>query len=147
MFPRLFLVSCGSPITRVPENQGFPCLRVAAMPSVRLSVISRRPPIVNTGNPGFPEPWLSEIRRRTVNNPRICLIFQVFFWVFQAEDFGKLSAPAFRIFLDRLRALEIRIRPISSNFSDIFQLFDPNKYENPTFPLYSICIDKIILRL
>ena len=73
--------------------------------------------IVNTGNPGFPEPWLSEIRRRTWKNPGIFLICQVFFWVFQAEDFGKLSAPVFRIFLDRFRAPGTKFRPISSYFS------------------------------
>ena len=46
--------------------------------------------------------------------------FQVFLLVFQAEDFGKLSAPAFRIFLDRFRAPETKIRPMSSHFSVFF---------------------------
>ena len=61
--------------------------------------------------------------------------FFMFFSVFQAEDFGKLSAPVFRIFLDWSRALGTKIQQISYHFS-YFQLFDPNKYENPSCSLY-----------
>ena len=55
---------------------------------------------------------------------------------FQAEDFGKLSAPVFRIFLDRFRAPGRTIRPISFNFSVFFQFVGREKYEKPTFSLY-----------
>ena len=71
-----------------------------------------------------------------MKNPRIFLIVQVFFLVFQAEDFGKLSAPAFRICLDRFRAPETEFQPSSFHFSVFFQLLDLKKYENPTFSFY-----------
>ena len=48
------------------------------------------PTVDDTGPPGFPEPKLSEIRRRTRKNPRNTLICSSLFWVSQAEDFGKL---------------------------------------------------------
>ena len=47
----------------------------------------------------------------------------MFFWVFQAEDFGKLFAPVFRICLDRFRALGTEIRQISSYCSVYFSAF------------------------
>ena len=72
-----------------------------------------------------------------MKNAKKMLIFDCFFAVFQAEDFGKLSALAFRIFLDQFKAPGTKIRQISSHFSVCFQLFDYKKYENPTFSFYS----------
>ena len=53
---------------------------------------------VNTGNPGFPEPWLSEIRRRTVQIRRTFDLFQfvfdqhVFLSVERADEMPQLMA-------------------------------------------------------
>ena len=68
-----------------------------------------------------------------------CLVFPV--WaplprklLVQAEDFGKLSAPVFRIFLDWFRAPGTKIRPISSYFS-FFSAFWPQKVWTSNFSL------------
>ena len=87
--------------------------------------------IDNTGTPGFLEPWLSEICRKTWKNRRKQLICSGFVWVFQAEDFGKLSAPAFRIFVDWSRSPGTN-RPIFA----CVPFFDPKKYEHPTCSFY-----------
>ena len=44
----------------------------------------------------------------------------MFLSVFQAEDFGKSSAPAFRIFLERFKAPGTKFRPIPFHFSILF---------------------------
>ena len=90
---------------------------------------------VNTGNPGFPEPWLSEIRRRRGKHPRIFFIFSVCFLFFQPEDFGKLSA-GLPHFLGQFRAPGTNIRPISFHFSVFFSFRVAKKYENQSFAFY-----------
>ena len=75
------------------------------------------------------EPWFSGTLvigdpQENVENPEDFFQFFQVFWVFQAEHFGKLSAPVFRIFLDWSRAPETKIRPISSNVFVFFQFFD-----------------------
>ena len=88
------------------------------------------------------EPWFSgtlvigDPQENGEKSEEKFVFFMFFFSVFQAEDFGKLSAPVFRIFLDWFRAPGTKIQQISSHFSVVFQLFDPKKYKNPTFPLY-----------
>ena len=77
------------------------------------------------------EPWFSgtlvigDPQENGETSEDLVNLFSYFVWVFQAEDFGKLSAPVFRIFLDRFRAPGTKIRPISSHFSVILQLLDP----------------------
>ena len=75
--------------------------------------------VVNTGNPGFPEPWLSEIRRRTGKHPRTFLISSVFLFF-------------------RPRILENYPRRSSAFFWTGLELRGP-KFDQfrPTFPFFS----------
>ena len=67
------------------------------------------------------EPWFSGTLvigdpQENEEKSRDCLICPGCFWVCQAGDYGKLSAPAFRFFLDRLRAPGNQIRQSSCHF-------------------------------
>ena len=73
-------------------------------------------------------------RSDTSGNFRIFLICSVVFGGFQAEDFGKLSAPVFHIFLDQFRAPGAKIRQISSNFSNLFSFLIPKSMKIQLFP-------------
>ena len=93
-------------------------------------------PFVNTGNPGFPEPWLSEIRRRTGNNPRNSWFFIVFFRFFRRrilENYPRRSSAFF------WTGLELR-RPKFDRFRStvrFFSAFWPQKVWKSNFsPLF-----------
>ena len=63
---------------------------------------------------------------------------------FQVEDFGKLSAPVFRIFLDWFRAPATKIRRVSFHFSVFVQFAGRKKYANPI--LFLIFLKEQVLK-
>ena len=67
----------------------FEICRVRRVPCCQEAMLTGKR-LVNTGNPGFLEPWLSEIRRRTGTTPRIFLISFQFFSGFSGRGFWKI---------------------------------------------------------
>ena len=89
--------------------------------------------VVNTGNPGFPEPWLSEIRRRTWQNPGIFFDFSSCFLGFSGRGFWKILRAGLRIFLDRFRASWTKFRPISFHFSVVSAFWSQGVWKSNCF--------------